>query len=382
MTDREIIKAIHQRLVEAAKRDQNEEDAFVFYSEIIQMAGIGHLGEGVTGALGHVFYEVNEYDRAQDPNRPMLSAVAVSAERSVGGGFYVLARDYGKYSGKNQRDKDEFWMSELKALREYWNTYSDDVIKCFLLTWNPKLFPWEKVRKEWDDYLNGDTEYLSWSCSNTKRIRYGDRVYLMRVGVEPKGIIGVGDVVSERPYRDYAEHNQQEQNYIDLKPFLLRDPDLQGVIDPRFLDTDYNWTPMGSGVEIPGDVAEELSSLILEINDSSDGQRITEVFVEGRRKRVVAYQIERNPQARRLCINHYGTTCTVCGFNFEEEFGSIGEGYIHVHHLNPISEINEQHEIDPVKDLRPVCPNCHAMLHRSRPPLSIEELQQIMKRKR
>jgi len=57
----------------------------------------------------------------------------------------------------------------------------------------------------------------------------------------------------------------------------------------------------------------------------------------------------------------------------------MGEGYTHVHHLTLLSQIAQEHEVDPVKDLRPVCPNCHAMLHTRTPPLSIEELMSALK---
>lgn len=84
---------------------------------------------------------------------------------------------------------------------------------------------------------------------------------------------------------------------------------------------------------------------------------------------------ERNPAARRACIEHHGCRCAVCGFSFGETYGSIGEGVIHVHHLVPLSEVDEEYEVDPEDDLRPVCPNCHAMLHVQNPPLSVEELR-------
>ncbi|WP_371416419.1 HNH endonuclease [Dolichospermum sp. UHCC 0299] len=77
----------------------------------------------------------------------------------------------------------------------------------------------------------------------------------------------------------------------------------------------------------------------------------------------------------KKCISHYGTSCFVCGFNFGKIFGELGEGFIHVHHLKPLSQIGTEYEVDPVKDLRPVCPNCHAMIHRKSPPLSIDEIK-------
>ena len=85
---------------------------------------------------------------------------------------------------------------------------------------------------------------------------------------------------------------------------------------------------------------------------------------------------ERNPEARRRCIEHYGAKCVVCGFDFGAVYGGVAEGLIHVHHLKPISEVGEGYVVDPVEDLRPVCPNCHAVIHlRTDPPNLIEDLR-------
>jgi 5-methylcytosine-specific restriction protein A len=101
------------------------------------------------------------------------------------------------------------------------------------------------------------------------------------------------------------------------------------------------------------------------------------VFVEGATRRVFVNAYERNPKVREACLAHYGVDCSVCGFNFGLDFGAIGDGFMHVHHLNPISSFEGSHEVDPIADLRPVCPNCHAMLHRSDPPFSIQEMREI-----
>jgi 5-methylcytosine-specific restriction protein A len=87
---------------------------------------------------------------------------------------------------------------------------------------------------------------------------------------------------------------------------------------------------------------------------------------------------ERDHAARQACLAHFGLACSVCKMRFEERYGTLGAGFIHVHHVVPISELGDDYKLDPVKDLRPVCPNCHAMLHRQRPPLSIEALRAIL----
>ena len=103
---------------------------------------------------------------------------------------------------------------------------------------------------------------------------------------------------------------------------------------------------------------------------------------EGAKKTIVVNAYERNPKARAMCLAHYGTNCTVCGFSFAQVYGECGAGYIHVHHIKPISEIGGSYNVDPVADLRPVCPNCHAMLHTTIRVLSIDELKALLKRSR
>ena len=101
-------------------------------------------------------------------------------------------------------------------------------------------------------------------------------------------------------------------------------------------------------------------------------------FVEGAKRQITINSFERNPQAREACITHHGTSCIVCKTSLFDKYGEIGKGVIHVHHIIPLSEINEKYEINPVEDLVPVCPNCHTILHRKNPPLTIEELKDIL----
>jgi 5-methylcytosine-specific restriction enzyme A len=98
-------------------------------------------------------------------------------------------------------------------------------------------------------------------------------------------------------------------------------------------------------------------------------------FYEGTLSTVVVNVYERSSAAREACIRFWGCKCIVCELDFGEVYGELGAGFIHVHHLKPLSEIAATYELNPIEDLRPVCPNCHAMLHRTRPPLEIEELQ-------
>jgi hypothetical protein len=100
-------------------------------------------------------------------------------------------------------------------------------------------------------------------------------------------------------------------------------------------------------------------------------------YPEGAVHQVTVDAYERNPAARVACLKHHGTSCVVCGFNFAGTYGKIGDGFIHVHHLTPLAAIKQGYNVDPIANLRPVCPNCHAMLHRAN--LSIENLTDLVK---
>lgn len=110
-------------------------------------------------------------------------------------------------------------------------------------------------------------------------------------------------------------------------------------------------------------------------NDSN----IAEGFREGNCVRVMTNRYERNPSNRAICLKKNGYTCTVCGFNFEKRYGEIGKHFIHVHHIIPVAQMGPDYVVDPLKDLVPVCPNCHAMLHTSNPPLSPDELKKYIR---
>lgn len=99
---------------------------------------------------------------------------------------------------------------------------------------------------------------------------------------------------------------------------------------------------------------------------------------EGMKSVVLVNRYERSPEARLACKKYWGTNCIVCAFDFGRTYGDHGKDFIHVHHLTPISEVGMEYLVDPINDLRPVCPNCHAMLHRGPKTLSIEELKSLM----
>lgn len=98
-----------------------------------------------------------------------------------------------------------------------------------------------------------------------------------------------------------------------------------------------------------------------------------------KRTTVLVNRYERDPQKRRECVEHFGYRCQICNFDFHEVYAELGADFIHVHHLEPLAEVGGEHDIDPTVDLIPVCPNCHAILHRVTPALKPDELKRLIK---
>lgn len=101
---------------------------------------------------------------------------------------------------------------------------------------------------------------------------------------------------------------------------------------------------------------------------------------EGSRARVWVNRYERRPDLRAKCVALQGAVCRVCEVDMGATYGELGAGFVHVHHTSPLARGGER-ETDPEKDLVPVCPNCHVMLHRGRPaddPRTVDELREVL----
>jgi putative restriction endonuclease len=102
-------------------------------------------------------------------------------------------------------------------------------------------------------------------------------------------------------------------------------------------------------------------------------------FAEGFCKSIKVNAYERNPKARKACIDYHGCNCYICSVDLETIYGEIAKDYIHVHHIFEISRVGKEYEVNPITDLIPVCPNCHAMLHRKKPAYKPNELKECIK---
>jgi len=105
----------------------------------------------------------------------------------------------------------------------------------------------------------------------------------------------------------------------------------------------------------------------------------TQAENEGKQFLALVKRYERSRINRAACIEINGSSCRICGFDFGKNFGDVGQGFIHVHHIIPVSQMGSSYVLNPGSDLIPVCPNCHSMLHRKNPPYTPDEMRDIIR---
>ena len=261
----------------------------------------------------------------------------------------------------------------------------------YLLTWNPRKWHWETLEDDLDTFRTEGLWITSWSCGNRKAIFPEDRVFLIKQGPQkPRGIFASGYVThGPKTARHFTDHSKQAK-YIDIEFDVLLDPRAD-VLPRERLDrspfSSVNWGTQSGGIAISPDVASRLEDIWdehvrgLGLNPiareyTSDTE--VAVYIEGARRKVLATRLERSASARAACINAKGVRCLCCRVDFSERYGDLGRGFIHVHHQEMLAGSGRR-ETNPVEDLFPVCPNCHAMLHRSNPPMKIDELRRLIR---
>jgi 5-methylcytosine-specific restriction protein A len=136
----------------------------------------------------------------------------------------------------------------------------------YLLTWNPQKWRWEDLQEDINELRKKGTLLFRWSCGNSKRIVKGDRVFLLRQGEEPRGIIASGWAESESSeeihWRKEKARKGRTTRYVEVRWDVLLNPETESIFPREWLNTpplsDVNWNTQISGITIWPEAAESL----------------------------------------------------------------------------------------------------------------------------
>lgn len=259
-----------------------------------------------------------------------------------------------------------------------------------ILGWNPVRWnDWNYA--EVVDHVAATGLHLEpWTAGRHGNVNAGADAWLLLQGEDGRGLIGHGVVVSAQPGPwphafDSAEAGPDETRLCVQVAFdALLPPGEQIAVD--VLKSAVPGVPWDSdeAAELSVEPVEEASIRALWRDfgppPGPDPTRPAPgTYPQDALTRVEVNRYEQDPDARRACIAHHGSSCAACGFSFEQKYGEIGMDLIPVHHLVPVSQLVSSYQLDAITDLIPLCANCHAMAHLGvSTPRTVAELRRII----
>lgn len=359
-----------------------------YYSDLSK--AVGHRTNHIGGVLAEVHNIIKKLESENNGPIPTLNSLVISKTRKLpSNGFsYVLA---------NYKDiPEEEQIIKSAKLRQAAHRYDWSwVLSALNLEpYNPPISYWilpsnnEKFRvheyflkheivdwKQYNNFSEGDIVFL-YCTTPERKLRYMLRVI--------RTDITSADNISDKGYwteENEYEIGQKNNRFVRLKLLgSLNDNDNRLNLD-RLKRLGIKQFQGASQIKNP-EAIDIIVTTFRESNDyDSDLIETTGTsFYEGAKRQVTVNSYERDSKARLQCIKIHGATCAVCGIDFEQMYGELGKGFIHVHHIIPIHTIGKDYQVNPSTDLIPVCPNCHAMLHRGKntDALSISELKHLI----
>lgn len=189
-------------------------------------------------------------------------------------------------------------------------------MKTYLFVWNPKRWTWETLEQDIKqvDLIGKCSKH--WSCGNTKSIQPGDRIFLVKVGTEPKGIVGAGFATTELFHKRHWGDENREAFYIDIDFEVLLNPDKEPILMLDTLKTGnlskQSWTPQASGISIRSELVDELEAVWFDFLTTQKirhnpfvptDNETQKIYIEGTANQVLLTKYERNPFARKSVLS-------------------------------------------------------------------------------
>ena len=281
------------------------------------------------------------------------------------------------------KDAFNFLVRASIVMKREFAKYHSSIKKYWLVSWNEKEF-------RLHDYFREFQDTIDWNNPSNRQFNVGDIVYLYSSSPEQTIRYKAQVIKTEVPKEEEIDDSLYKKKRSDSESkHVFRLKKISIISDPKLDYERLKKHGLNCSIRTPinakGELLEYIKSVLEKEYSDNDFEELqeTEGLFEGAKKTVVVNQYERNPKARRECIAANGYKCKVCGMDFEKIYGEIGKDFIHVHHVVPISSIGKEYKLNPVNELVPVCPNCHAMLHRGKDGivLTVEELKKIISKK-
>lgn len=296
------------------------------------------------------------------------------------------------------RDRLEEYGFESKVSEELDETEETNIENknTWIFQGNPRVF-------DIDNYVSNH-QYIWWSLRQEhfrNQVQINDDVYLWRSDGDNRGTGGIlakarvvclpTEQTDDTSSDNYWHVEDESNSYLGIKLEVKEVRKTDGFISRLSLlehdilkDLLILRLRQQTNYLLPEEHVKEIDrlwNLIENIKADIDSELFEEeqYHKEGATRSYYGKRYERNPKNRAKAIEIHGLNCKGCGFNFEKVYGERGKDFIEIHHVNPLSTIQEEVAINPETDLIPVCSNCHRMIHRKKDKvLSIEELKELI----
>ena len=284
----------------------------------------------------------------------------------------------GLHTNQDTTEEKRQLLIEFKNNHPLLNSFNNFIFMAFLYSWNNPKYKEIRILP-----MSAKFEFSNMSCKeiqinfflnelvNQKNGEYFFRNYginaskgtLILFQIENK-IIASANLIQVKNFKELFEGLYKGAYYFDVNTIKVFEP----IIASELSEIDANFTVFSqSKQKLDSSKQDMIISLInskeLVIIPEEVLEPYPKKYVEGSKTEIIVNAYERNPKARAACITIHGAKCAICGFDFGEVYGEDFEGKIHVHHIKPLHEINNEYEVNPKTDLIPVCPNCHLILH-------------------
>jgi 5-methylcytosine-specific restriction protein A len=249
----------------------------------------------------------------------------------------------------------------------------------YLLSWNPRKWEWKGFESAASKVSRGSPRRDFWTCGNTKRIQKGDRFLFIRLGCEPRGIIGGGRIVSDPRMVNHWDKSRRAKGVAALGTDIVFDYlNVEPVVPMDELKSEYPnvwWTPQNSGMVLPESVAGEIFRLLGKqrvapiAGSDAFRRRVWAIRALGPvskpngvaaplKDHVTVERIRRNSRVAAWVQDQAGGKCELCRENgpFVDD---TGNQFLEVHHVLALADGGPDIPANTVA----LCPNCHRRAH-------------------